>query len=188
MEFVVALMAASSMRPSAVILIGSTGVYPRGIGGVWSEERPIPVETPRQEVLLSTEQALVRGGLPYVILRCGGLYGEGRDNRLWVGRKTELLSTELTDEPLAFVHQDDVCDVIDRVISRGVVREIFNVRDDSAFSRRELYTALAARAGVPIVDRGPAPLMVDRRIPNEKLKARLGYQFCREPITAYLAA
>jgi len=80
------------------MLIGSTGVYPRSTGGVWSENRPVSVETPRQEVLLLTERVLIVSGLPYVILRCGGLYGEGRDALLWIGRRKELPSTELTDE------------------------------------------------------------------------------------------
>jgi len=198
MESVTALMTKAAIRPVVVILIGSTGVYPRSTGGVWSEERPIPVETPRQEVLLLTEQALIRSGLPFVILRCGGLYGEGRDNLAWIGRRTELPSTELTDERLSLVHQDDVCGVIDRVIGRviergmdrGVTNEIFNVRDDSAFTRKTLYTIIAARLGVPIVDRGPAPAPPapsDRLIPNDKVKTRLAYRFSRPPITAYLA-
>ena len=187
MEYVTALIGKASLRPSVVILIGSTGVYPRLTGGVWSEERPIPVESPRQEVLLLTEQALIRSGLPFVILRCGGLYGEGRENFLWLGRKKELPSSELTDEPLSLVHQDDLCGVIDRVIEQGVTREIFNVRDDSAFTRKVLYPMIAARLGVPIVDRGPAPAPIERWIPNDKLKARLHYRFSRPPITAYIA-
>jgi nucleoside-diphosphate-sugar epimerase len=195
MQYLTALMMQASIHsggPRVVILIGSTGVYPRSTGGVWSEERPIPIETPRQEVLLLTEQVLIRSGLPFVILRCGGLYGEGRDNLAWIGRRKELHSTELTDELLSLVHQDDVCGVIDRVIERGVSNEIFNVRDDSALTRKALYTLIAARAGVPILERGPAPappvpsVPIDRRIPNDKLKTQLGYRFSRPPMTAYL--
>jgi nucleoside-diphosphate-sugar epimerase len=193
MEFVTALMRKAAIRPSLVVLIGSTGVYPRSTGGVWSEDRPVPVETPRQEVLLLTERVLIVSGLPYVILRCGGLYGEGRDTLLWIGRRKELPSSELTDEVLSLVHQDDVCGVIDRVMKRGVKNEIFNVRDDSALTRKTLYTLIAARAGVPILDRGPAPPAssapddqfgrVGRLIPNEKLKSQLSYRFKRPPIT-----
>lgn len=186
MEAITAWMGRASASPPVVILISSTGVYPR-LAGVWSEERPIPVESPRQEVLLLTEQALIRSGAPFVILRCGGLYGEGRENFLWLGRKTELSSAELTEEPLSLVHQDDVCGVVNRVIESGVTREIFNVRDDSAFTRKTLYTMIAKRLGIPIVDRGPAAVSADRQIPNDKLKQRLGYQFSRPPITAYLS-
>jgi len=195
MEYVTALIGKAFIRhgrPPVIILIGSTGVYPRLMGGVWSEERPVPIETPRQEVLLLTEQALIASGLPSVILRCGGLYGEGRESFLWLGRKKELPSTELTDEPLSLVHQDDLCGVIDRVIGRvserGVTGEIFNVRDDSDFTRKILYTMIAARIGLPVVDRGPAPKFIDRRIPNDKLKRQLGYRFSRPPITAYISS
>jgi len=192
MECVTALMRQEAIRPSVVILVGSTGVYPRSTGGVWTEDRTIPVESPRQEVLLQTERALTRSGLPYVILRCGGLYGEGRDPLGWVGQKKELVSTDKAEEVLSLVHQDDVCGVIDRVIATGVTNEVFNVRDDSAFTRRALYALIAARAGVPIVDRGPAPPVgpasPDRRIPNDKVKTRLAYRFSRPPITDYLTA
>ncbi len=189
MDAVLALMEKESIHPAVIVLVGSTGVYPRLSGGVWSEERPIPIETPRQEVLLLTEQALIRSGRPFVILRCGGLYGEGRENLLWIGRKKELLSSELSDEPLSLVHQDEVCGVIQQVIDQGVTGEIFNVRDNSAFTRKTLYPIIAARFGLPIVDRGPAPAPpapIGRQIPNGKLTTRLGYRFSRPPITAYL--
>jgi nucleoside-diphosphate-sugar epimerase len=189
MQYVTAQMKTAAIRPGrppVVILVGSTGVYPRSSGGVWSEERPIPVESSRQEVLLLTEQALIGSGLPYVVLRCGGLYGEGRDNWLGIGRRTELRSVELSDEVFSLVHQDDVCGVIDRVIAGGVTNEIFNVRDDTALTRKALWTQIAASAGLPIVECGPAPASTGRVIPNDKVKARLAYRFSRPPITAYL--
>jgi nucleoside-diphosphate-sugar epimerase len=189
MQYVTALMEKAAIRPgrpSVVILVGSTGVYPRSTGGIWSEERPIPVETLRQEVLLLTEQTLIHSGLPFVILRCGGLYGAGRDNRLGIGRRTELRSTDLTEEVFSLVHQDDVCDIIDRVIAGGVTNEVFNVRDDSALTRKTLWTLIAGGAGLPIVECGPAPVSTWRVIPNDKVKDRLAYRFDRPPITDYL--
>jgi nucleoside-diphosphate-sugar epimerase len=191
MESVTARLQEAGIRPSVIILVGSTGVYPRSMGGVWSEERLIPVDTPRQQVLLQTEQALIRSGLPFVILRCGGLYGEERDPLALIGRRTEPSGIERTEEPLTLVHQDDVCGVIDRVIETGVTGEIFNVRDDSLFTRRMLQAFVAARADEPVADRAPAPpprLPSDRLIPNDKLKRRLTYRFSRPPITAYLTA
>ncbi len=185
-EFVIRLMARAGLQPKPFILIGSTGVYPRSQGGVWDEERAIVVESDRQGVLLRTEQALIASGMPYLILRCGGLYGEGRENFAWLRRKQELRSSELTDEPLALVHQDDVCGVIDRVIQRGVMREIFNVRDDSVLSRKALFGALAARANIPIVQDGAPPPQAHRHIPNTKVKTHLGYQFHSPPITTFL--
>ncbi|MEW6325816.1 MAG: hypothetical protein AB1515_10575 [Nitrospirota bacterium] len=183
MQFVLARL---DGRPVRVILIGSTGVYPRQSGS-WDEARPIVMDNDRQRVLWETEQALARSGAPYVILRCGGLYGEERDNFGWVRRRTELVSSELTDEPLALVHQDDVCGVIDAVIRRGAVNDIFNVRDDSALSRKRLFGRIAARAGIPIAHDG-APAATDRSIPNDKVKRRLGYRFSAQSILDYLEA
>jgi nucleoside-diphosphate-sugar epimerase len=186
LECVLALIARCPSSPRQVILIGSTGVYPQSQGGAWSEERPIPVESPRQEVLLLTERALIRSGAPFVILRCGGLYGEGRENFSWLRQKKELRSSELTAQPLALVHHDDVCGVLDRVIERRIVGEIYNVRDDSTFSRKALYRSIAGSAGIPVIDDGPSPVAVDRQIPNTKVKELLGYMFRRPPVTAYL--
>jgi len=189
MESVTARLQEPGIRPPVVILVGSTGVYPRSIGGVWSEERSIPVDTPRQKVLLQTEQALIRSGLPYVILRCGGLYGEGRNPLAWIGRRAESSGIERSDDPLSLVHQDDVCGVIDRVIATGVTNDIFNVRDDSLFTRGILAAMVAAHAAEPLADRAPAPAPQappDRLIPNDKLKRRLAYRFSRPPVTAYL--
>ena len=187
MQFVVALLE-RERAASRMILVGSTGVYPRGRDGVWSEEQSIPLESDRQEVLWRTEQALAGSGVPYVILRCGGLYGVGRENFGWVRRKSSLPASELTDEPLALVHQDDVCDVIDRAIRLGATNEVFNVRDDSTLSRKELFGAIAARANIPIVQDGPVPPRIDRRIPNEKVKTGLGYRFSKTSILDYLEA
>lgn len=186
MEFVVKLMTHERTQPASLLLIGSTGVYPRLQGGVWSEDRAIPVESERQEVLLRTEEALIASGAPYVILRCGGLYGEGRDNFAWVRRKTAVLTSELTEEPLSLVHQDDVCGVIDRVIQRRVTNDIYNVRDDSAFSRKSLFGAIAARANIPVVQDGAPPPAIHRHIPNARVKEHLGYQFHSPPITSFL--
>lgn len=185
LEFVLDLIGRSRSSPRQVILIGSTGVYPQSQGGAWSEEQPIQVESPRQEVLLLTEQALIRSGVPAVILRCGGLYGEGRENFGWLRHKAALQSSEMTEEPIALVHQDDVCGVIDRVIERRVTGEIYNVRDDSTVSRKTLFGAIAARAGLAIIEDGTPP-RVNRQIPNAKVKDLLGYEFRRPQITAYL--
>ena len=186
MEFVLGQLKHAHGSLRCFILIGSTGVYPRSQGGSWTEDRTIPVETPRQEILLLMEQALIQSGFPAVILRCGGLYGEGRENFSWVGRRKELLSSQLSDDPMTLVHQDDVCDVIQRVIEQQVVGQIFNVRDDSTVSPKTLFMQVAAQSGVPLVKDGHPPPAVNRHIPNAKLKHVLGYQFHRQEITAYV--
>ena len=160
-----------------LILIGSTGVYPKSKGKTWKEDSTIPIETPRQEILLQTEQVAIQSRHLCVILRCGGLYGPGRGNFSWVSRKGQVNSSELSNQFIALVHQDDVCHIIDQVIESGRSSEVFNVVDDSNLRKRDLFKMVSEETGIPIVSTGPAPPADDRFIDNSKVKQALGFRF-----------
>lgn len=168
------------------MLIGSTGVYPNMQGGIWTEDRDIRAESPRQEILLQTESILIRSGMAYGILRCGGIYGGERANFSRIFRKEKMLTSEMSDSFLSLVHEADICGVMDRLMAGGPGKEIFNVVDDSNLRRRELYTWIAERAGIPIVDDGPPPPAAARVISNAKLKTLLGYHFQFPSVTRFL--
>jgi nucleoside-diphosphate-sugar epimerase len=160
-----------------IIAVGSTGVYPKNKEGVWTEDDPVPAESPRQEVLRETETTLMESGLPWVILRCGGLYGPGRNGFSRILSKKELRTSGMSDQPIALIHQDDVCGVIDTAIQEKIQGEIFNAVDDSHLRRSDLERMVADAAGIPIVDDGPPPPSPERVILNTRLKASLGYRF-----------
>ncbi|MBI4715139.1 MAG: hypothetical protein HY760_04260, partial [Nitrospirae bacterium] len=126
MTFLIDRLRRGKITPRRFILIGSTGIYPRSQEGPWMGDRPIPVETPRQEILLKTEQVLIASGLPYLILRCGGLVGEGRDNFFHLQRRERFRTSEMTDDKIALVDQEDLCDLIDLAIQREIRNEIYN--------------------------------------------------------------
>lgn len=175
------------VTPRSIVLISSTGVYPESADEAIDEGyRPV-IESERQAILLQTEHALIDSGLPYVIFRCGGLYGEGRDNfrsRLADGLITSAM---LTTQFVHFVHVHDVCDAIDLAIRRNLVADVFNLVDDSRIRRIEFYRFVSALYGLPIPDRGPAPTVAhDRVITNEKAKTRLGLRLTSPRITDYL--
>ena len=189
MAAVTARMAERAVTPRSVILISSTGVYPES-GDEWIDEtRDLAVETERQGILVQTEHALIDNGAPYVIFRCGGLYGEGGDAfraRLAEGRITTAM---LSRQFVHFIHLADVCDAIDLAIRRGIVGEIFNLVDDFPIRRVEFYRFLSALYGIPIPDGGPAPAVArDRVISNAKAKSRLGLTLSSPRITDYLRA
>jgi nucleoside-diphosphate-sugar epimerase len=187
MASIVARMRDEGIAPRSVILISSTGVYPESTEEFVDETHEPVVETERQEILLHTEQVLVDSGLPYVIFRCGGLYGEGRGDfrgRLAEGRITTAM---LSRQFVHFIHINDVCDAIDLAIRRGIVGEIFNLVDDSPIRRVEFYRFLSSLYGIPIPDGGPAPAVVrDRVISNARAKSRLGLTLSSPRITDYL--
>jgi nucleoside-diphosphate-sugar epimerase len=177
------------ITPRSIILVSSTGVYPESVVEPIDERYEPAIESDRQEVLLRTEHALIDSGLPYVILRCGGLYGEGRDNfrsRLAEGLITSAM---LTRQFVHFIHIDDVCDAIDLSIRRNLTAEVFNLVDDSRIRRIDFYRFLRDLYGLPIPDRGPAPMVAhDRVISNAKAKSRLGLTLTSPNITEYLTA
>ncbi len=177
------------MTPRSIILISSTGVYPESVDEPIDESYQPVVESERQDILLQTEHALIQSGLPYVIFRCAGLYGGGRDafrDRLADGR---INSTMLTNQYVHFIHVHDVCDAIDLAIRRNLSADIFNLVDDSMIRRIDLYRFLSALYGLPILDRGPAPKTAhERLISNAKTKTSLGLTLSSPSITDYLAA
>ena len=189
MASIVARIREHGITPRSVILISSTGVYPESGDASIDETRDLMVETERQGVLVQTEHALIDSGAPYVIFRCGGLYGERRDAfraRLAEGRITTAM---LSRQFVHFIHINDVCDAIDLVIRRGIVGEIFNLVDDSPIRRVEFYRFLSSLYGIPLPDVGPAPDVVrDRVISNAKAKSRLGLTLSSPRITDYLRA
>jgi len=177
------------ITPRSIILVSSTGVYPESADQPIDETYEPAVESERQEILLRTEHALIDSGLPYVILRCGGLYGEERDNfrsRLAEGLITSAM---LTRQFVHFIHVHDVCDAIDLAIRRNLTAEVFNLVDDSRIRRIDFYRFLADLYRLPIPDRGPAPVVAhDRVISNTKAKARLGLPLTSPNIVEYLTA
>ena len=189
MAAVTARMAEHAITLRSGILISSTGVYPESGDASIDETRDLMVETERQGVLVQTEHALIDSGVPYVIFRCGGLYGERRNAfraRLAEGRITTAM---LSRQFVHFIHINDVCDAIDLAIRRGIVGEIFNLVDDSGIRRGEFYQFLSALYGIPIPDGGPAPAVArDRVISNAKAKSRLGLTLSSPRITDYLRA
>jgi nucleoside-diphosphate-sugar epimerase len=189
MATVTSRLTEARMMPRSIILISSTGVYPESADASLDEQSQPVIESERQDILLQTEHALIDSGLPYVIFRCGGLYGDGRDNfrsRLADGAITSAM---LTRQFVHFIHVHDVCDAIDLAIRRNLTAEIFNLVDDSRIRRIDFYRFVSTLYGLPIPDRGPAPSVAhDRVISNAKAKARLGLTLTSPTITEFLTA
>jgi nucleoside-diphosphate-sugar epimerase len=187
MGFLVAQIQEKEIPTRSVLLIGSTGIYPNSEGPVWTEESPIHAETPRQEVLLQTEQGLIQSGIPYVIFRCGGLYGEGKGNfreRLAQGKITTAM---MTRQYVHFIHLKDVCAAIDLAMEKGITGEVYNAVDDSEIRRVDFYRFLGKVFKIAIADGGPPrDDLPDRRISNAKIKTRLGLKFTYPKITGFL--
>jgi nucleoside-diphosphate-sugar epimerase len=187
MSSVVGRLTERGVTPRSIVLISSTGVYPDSAEDLIDETYTPVVESERQEVIVHTERALADSGLPFVIFRCGGLYGEGREHfreRLTDGRITTAM---LSRQFVHFIHLTDVCDAIDLAIGGLVNGEIYNLVDDSEIRRVDFYRFLSSRYHLPIRDDGPPPHVPhDRRIANTKVKAQLGLRLSFPRITDYI--
>lgn len=186
MAFLLGLIGRHDLPLHALIFIGSTGVYPRSQSKTWHEDEMIPVEADRQEILLRTEQAVVASAVPFTILRSGGLYGKTRGYFYRFIRQGKIYTSEMSDQWILSVHQDDLCGVINRVIARRTIGEIYNVVDDTHLRRRELAQWISQEMDLPIVPDGPAPSVSDRRVSNQKVKEGLGYTFRYPSIIKFL--
>ena len=187
MGFLVAQIQEKEIPIRSVLLVGSTGIYPNSGSPIWAEESPIRGETPRQETLWQTEQGLIRSGIPYVIFRCGGLYGDGKGNfreRLAQGKITSAM---MTRQYVHFIHRKDVCGATDLAIEKGIRGEIYNAVDDSEIRRVDFYRFLGDLFKMAVADGGPPQEgLPDRRISNAKIKTRLGLKFAYPKITDFL--
>jgi len=194
MRFLLNLLSHSTRPLQSIILISSIGVYPRNSDRSWSESDCIPDEVaphaaagPLQEVLLTTENALVSSVIPYTILRAGGLYGEGRGYHHRVMQRGYINSSEISAQWMSSVHQDDLCAIIHQVIKQNKIGEIYNVVDDADLRKKDFIQWMAREMGLPIVQDGPPPdAHVNRRICTKKLKEELGYPFRYPSIIQFL--
>lgn len=168
------------------IFISSTGVYPRGMGGIWHEDDPIPIETPLQKILLDTEQAVIASGLPYVILRSGGIYGEERGYLHRVIQQGKIMQSEMSEQWVTSIHQDDLCGIIHQVVHQGIVETIFNAVDHTHLTKRQWAEDISQEMGLPIIADGPSQPMQSRQVSNDRLKAKIGYNFRYPTVLTFL--
>ena len=186
MQFLLQLMTASRMiRP--IILVSSTGVYPRSSDQQWQESDTVPMTSSFQAILLSTENALIESLIPYAILRAAGLYGEERGYAHRVIARGFVNQSDMSDQWVTSVHQDDLCGVIHQVILQNKLGEIYNVVDRTDMTKKHLVEWMVNAFGLRIVSDGPPALTgCNRRIGTDKLTKQLGYIFRYPTVTHFL--
>jgi len=135
-------------------------------------------------------------GIPWLVLRLGGLYGPGRGLERIYGRHGgggggggRRGSGPLPGDGLAptnLVHRDDaVAAVLAAVAAPATLQGIVHVVDDDHTPRRRMYAAIAERLGRPPVTWAePAPpgsVPRGKRVSNRRLKHWLGIRL-RKPL------
>ncbi|MFU8859473.1 MAG: SDR family oxidoreductase [Cyclonatronaceae bacterium] len=164
-------VAASTVR--FVIFVSSTSVYPDLNRDV--NEEDAAADDVSGKALLEAERMLFeRPEFSTTVLRLSGLYGYGRHPVHYLAGRTNLPNARA---PVNLVHRDDCIRVISSVIRKNIRGQVFSVSSDRHPSRKDLYTAVAARLGLTtpqFSENGKAGFKI---VSNAKLKAHLNYEF-----------
>lgn len=171
-----------------LVFIGSTSALPDR--DAWLDETcEAWPDDARGRVQRQAEQVVIdhatRHGIPWLVLRLGGLYGPGRGlHRIYGSHPTSRRpeSAPLPGDGLAptnLVHRDDaVAAVLAALAAPPAIQGVVHVVDDEHTPRRLMYARIAAARRAPAVTWAEPvpwpPVPRGKRVANARLKAWLG--------------
>ena len=128
-----------SEKLKKLIFISSTSVYGPKRGHITEQTIALP-ETESGKAILNAEQLIVKSGIPYVILRFGGLAGPNRHPGKFLAGKTLPTSGK---DPINYLHLNDAIGVIMHMIKHQLLNEIYNVVSPIHPSKEDFYAKMA---------------------------------------------
>jgi nucleoside-diphosphate-sugar epimerase len=157
-------------KPNRIILISTTSVYPRS-SGIWAENSVFKAETEQAQHILNTENEILNSAIKNkIVLRFAGLIDKNRNPSTWLKNKKTSLPG---DEPLNLIHKAECIQIIEKLLSTEIEREIFNACSDEHPTRKEFYMAIIRDENIEF----GANSGVKRIIDNTKLKEALNYNY-----------
>ena len=196
-----AALVQSGGKPSAVVLISTTGVYGDCDGQWVNEESRLQPVAARSRRRADAERAwsdyTKQAELPLAMLRVAGIYGPGKLPLARLAKEQPLLRAD--QSPCSNrVHVDDLIDI---ALAAAGSTSVLNVADGSPSTMTAYFHALADAAGVnrlPEADRetlsaqwsvGLRSYMSEsRKIDNARMRALLGGGLRYPDLAAGLAA
>jgi nucleoside-diphosphate-sugar epimerase len=171
-----------------LVWVGSTSALPDRDAWLdetcedWPDEERGRVQRQAEQVVIDHA---TRHGIPWLVLRLGGLYGPGRElDRIYRilpgGRRRE--DERLPGDGLAptnLVHRDDAVAAVRAALAAPArIQGVVHVVDDDHTPRRRMYERIAqARGTAPVRWADPAPAGAvprGKRVSNARLKDWLG--------------
>ena len=129
----------SALTPSYIIFSSATSVYSETTGEVTE------VSSLGGNPTLEEAEALIRNsGIPYCILRYGGLISEDRNPATHFSGKSNIPNG---GAPVNLVHRDEIIELIAQVIERNA-HGVFNVVYPSHPTRKEYYEKQCIQRGL----------------------------------------
>jgi len=141
-----------------IIFISSTSVYPKIEKNI-IEKEVITYENTSKILVYEAEQIFIKEVQNLVILRCSGLMGDNRiAGKYFAGKKIEG-----ENDPVNYVHREDVIQIISLLIHKKVVDKIYNLCSPSHPSKKEVYFYNANKYGFK------KPLFINTKVGVQRL-------------------
>jgi nucleoside-diphosphate-sugar epimerase len=178
----------SAGEAGVAIYTGSIGVYSRNDGSLVDETAEVGGHSVYADLLLDAERCFLAPGFSAgrrFVLRLAGIYGPGRHAFLDRVRGSGGVLPGRGEGYMNAIHLEDVCGAVWAAIDRSGTDAggVYNVVDDLPARRSEVAAWLASRLGVPCPrfddtksSPGRSGRVRNRRISNDKIKSRLGWQ------------
>lgn len=191
-------------RPAKLVLISTTAVYGDCQGAWITEAQAVKPQTARGRRRLDAENTLRcwgrETGVPFVILRVGGIYGPGRLPVARLEKGLPILDP-IESPQTNRIHQDDLAQVCVAAMERGVSGEVYNIADGHPGAMSQYFIDVAKALGLPpppIVPRAEAEkvmsagmlsyLQESRRLDNRKMREELAIELRYPDLAAGLTA
>ena len=164
---------AENKQVKKILLTSSTSAYSNTNTNVHEDDKII-ADNKRQQTLLESEQMILSASFcKSIVARLSGLYGPNRE----IGKFIQNKSNQNGNNKVNLIHQDDVVEILIKLIESNHWNEIYNIVSDNHPTKIELYTkkALEKKIKVPLFD-NDAPLSF-KIVSNKKIKKLLNYTF-----------
>ena len=129
----------STLAPSHIIFSSATSVYSQTTGEVTEES-----SLGGNPVLEEAEAVIINSGIPYCILRYGGLINEHRNPATHFSGKFNIPNG---GAPVNLIHREDIIELIAQVIEKNATG-VFNVVYPSHPTRKEYYEKQCIQRGL----------------------------------------
>jgi len=156
-----------------IIFVSSTSVYPDNADIIDEESQEQP-STESGKAILDAERIVKHSGIPWTILRLGGLAGPNRHPGRFLSGKSRIRGG---DQVINFVHRDDAIEIIKYFAEHPTHGEIFNVTAPIHPLKRDFYTVMSKAIGAPAPEFDVEHHSQRREISGKKLLAVTNYQF-----------
>jgi nucleoside-diphosphate-sugar epimerase len=129
----------TTLAPNYIIFSSATSVYSQTTG-----EATEASSLGGNPVLEEAEALIINSGIPYCILRYGGLIGEDRNPATHFSGKRNIPNGA---SPVNLIHREEIIEIITKVIDKNI-HGIFNVVYPSHPTRKEYYETQCVKRGL----------------------------------------